>query len=134
MVLHFDRLRHLERLGKPLDLEALLGGSSVYLSLSGLDCGNCAARVREALLSLDGVWLVRVFLWERVALVAFDPERVEVGQLLAAVAEAANDGIHSFRAEVKETRLARETLRISGGKPWWSWPAPCPSDCPGAWS
>lgn len=134
MVLHPEPFGHVERRHKPFDLQALLKGSSAYLSLFGLGCSNCAAHVHNALLSLDGVWLAEVFLWERAALVAFDPKRVEPEQLAAAVAGTVNDGTRFFRAEVRETRPARETLKIIGGEPWWCWPTPCPADCPGAWS
>jgi copper chaperone CopZ len=55
--------------------------------------------VRSALLSIDGVSRARVSLEEREAVVVYDPARVTVEQLRAAVKRA--QGPSEYRAEVK---------------------------------
>jgi cation-transporting ATPase V len=62
--------------------------TELELSVSGMTCGSCAARVEKALARQDGVERASVnFATERVA-VAFDPALVSVDDLVAAVGKA----------------------------------------------
>lgn len=124
------RLQLLEPTPDPVVLE---NSHSVYLSVSGMRCAHCATRVHDQLSSLQGVIWVEVFFWEQAVLVAFDPRKVQPAQLTIAVVGAAQDRSRYFGAEVKETRPARETLKVIGGQPQWCWPTPHWPDCPAAW-
>jgi len=132
MVLHPEPYKYIERQEKPLDIEVLLQGSSAYLSLSGLGCSNCANHVHNALLSLNGVWLVEVFLWERVALVAFDPGHLDPSRFPLAIQQASPSD-RCFRAQVLEVRPSKETLQVVAGRPHWRWPGQTAPEPEGAW-
>lgn len=133
MILHPEPYKYVERREKPLDIGASLNGSSAYLRLSGLGCSNCANHVHNALLSLDGVWLVEVFLWERVALVAFDPKRLDPSRF-PSIVQRASPSDRCFRAEVLEVRPSRQTLRVMAGRLLWCWPGRVAPEPTGAWN
>lgn len=124
---------NIERQEKPLDMEALLNGSSAYLNLGGLMCSNCADRVSSVLLGLDGVWLAKVFLWERVALVAFDPKRLNPQRFSSVINQVSPNG-RCFSAQVVEIRPSKEALQIVAGEPHWCWPRRDTAGFEGAWS
>ena len=60
----------------------------VEFTVSGMTCGSCAARVERALSKQDGVERAAVNLATERAVVAFDPERLAVDDLVAAVGKA----------------------------------------------
>jgi copper chaperone CopZ len=91
---------HVEPLEKPIDPVALQSATAVFLMVQGMGCPRCAMRVRNGLLGLDGVLAAEIFLAEGLAVVAYDPTRVEGGDLVAAVAAAGNDGRHHYQAQV----------------------------------
>jgi copper chaperone CopZ len=66
----------------------------------GMGCENCATRVRNSLLSLDGVYGVDVYLNMAVAEVSYDREKASPRELVIAVSRAGNDGRHQYRAEL----------------------------------
>lgn len=72
----------------------------ILLSISGMGCPNCTARVRNGLLLLDGVHDAEVVLNMRMAEVYFDEKKVSAEILIQAVAEAGNDGRHNYLAQV----------------------------------
>ena len=61
-----------------------------------MGCPNCATRVRNSLLSLNGVFGVDVYLNMAVAEVIYDREKISA----VAVASAGNDGRHEYRAQL----------------------------------
>ncbi|MCZ2076985.1 MAG: hypothetical protein DCC59_06320 [Chloroflexi bacterium] len=65
-----------------------------------MGCPNCATRVRNSLLSLDGVYGVDVYLNMAMAEVSYDRRRVSGEALMNAVARAGNDGRHEYRAQL----------------------------------
>lgn len=71
----------------------------ILLSISGMGCPNCAARVRNGLLLLDGVHDAEVMLNMHIAEVYFDEKKVSVAMLVQAVAGAGNDGRHNYQAQ-----------------------------------
>ncbi len=103
---------HVEPLEKPLDEQALESAQAAYLAVSGMGCPNCAARVRNGLLSVEGVLLVDVNLEMNIAAAAFDPQRVSPDDLTQAVAAAGNDGRHHYEAKVLKVVPATEALRM----------------------
>ncbi|GAB4528529.1 MAG: hypothetical protein Fur0018_14670 [Anaerolineales bacterium] len=102
---------NVEPMEKPLDKEALASAQAAYLAVSGMGCPNCAARVRNGLLSVEGVLLADVQLQMGIAAAAYDPQRVTPETLVQAVAAAGNDGRHHYEAEVVKVLPANEALR-----------------------
>jgi len=70
------------------------------LTVWGMGCPNCAARVRNSLLSLYGVIEAYVDHVFGMAQVVFNPELATVEALLLAVARAGNDGRHEYGAQL----------------------------------
>jgi copper chaperone len=70
------------------------------LLVRGMGCENCVTRVRNSLLSLDGVYGVDVYLNMALAEVRYDSKKVSADALVNAVCRAGNDGRHEYRAEV----------------------------------
>jgi hypothetical protein len=66
---------HVEPLEKPLNRDALATAVVAFLEVSGMSCLRCVVRVRNGLLSLDGVLLAEVNLENRFAAAAIDPCR-----------------------------------------------------------
>jgi len=59
--------------------------TEVELTVTGMTCGSCAARVERTLARQDGVERAAVNLATERAVVAYDPERLRVDDLVAAV-------------------------------------------------
>ena len=57
------------------------------LNVEGMGCDACVKAVTDALQGLDGVQSARVSLAEKRAVVTYDPARVQVAQMVEAVAE-----------------------------------------------
>ncbi|SRR5581483_10204752 len=70
------------------------------LAVWGMGCENCAMRVRNSLLALEGVYGVDVFLNMAVAEVRYDSRKISPDELVTAVSAAGNDGRHKYRAEL----------------------------------
>jgi copper chaperone len=70
------------------------------LLVRGMGCENCVTRVRNSLLSLDGVYGVDVYLNMALAEVRYDSKKISDDALVNAVSRAGNDGRHEYRAEV----------------------------------
>ncbi len=82
-----------------------------YLAVSGMGCPNWAARVRNCLLSLEGVLLAEVQLEQGIAAAAFDPQRVTVEDLMRVVTQSGKDGRHHYLAQLIEEMPAEQALR-----------------------
>lgn len=78
----------------------LENAQQVTLAVSGMGCPNCANRVHNKLISLDGVFGVDVYLHMALAVVIFDRNKLSPIQLISAVAQAASDGRHKYLAEL----------------------------------
>ena len=72
--------------------------SVIRLVIAGIGCPNCATRVRNALVSVDGVAEAHVNLVPSVSRVLYDAERVTTEQLIAAVAGAGQGTHHEYCA------------------------------------
>ncbi len=90
---------HLETIQKPVTTEQMDAAASIFLLVWGMGCPNCALRVRDSLLQIDGVLDARVTL-ERGLAQVFDPATVQPDRLPAAVAAAGDDGRHRYLAQV----------------------------------
>ena len=80
--------------------DELRKADSALLTVRGMGCENCAMRVRNSLLSLDGVYGVDVYLNMATAEVSYDSKKVSADALVNAVARPGNDGRHEYRAEL----------------------------------
>ena len=65
-----------------------------------MGCLNCATRVRNSLLALDGVYGVEVYLNMAVAEVSYDSQKIMPMEFAAAIAKAGNDDRHEYRAQL----------------------------------
>lgn len=70
------------------------------MAVWGMGCVNCATRVRNSLLMLEGVTSVDVYLNMALAEVCYDNRKIAAQQLVDAVSRAGNDGRHHYRAEL----------------------------------
>ena len=80
--------------------EQLQKADKATLIVWGMGCPNCATRVRNSLLALDGVYGVDVYLNMAVAEVSYDSQKVMPMDFAAAIAKAGNDGRHEYRAQL----------------------------------
>lgn len=106
---------HVEPVEKPLDRAALATAIVAYLAIGGMGCPRCAMRVRNGLLSLDGVLLADVFLEDGMAAVAYDLEQVFPADLVGAVAAAGSDDRHYYWARVMSLIPAVEVPELWPG-------------------
>ncbi len=83
---------------KTATTEELANAASIWLAVFGMGCPNCAARVRNSLLALDGVLDVSVSHVAGMAEIFFKQDTVPVTDMIAAVAQAGNDGRHEYWA------------------------------------
>ncbi len=89
---------HVEPIYKAATTEELAAAASVWLAVFGMGCPNCANRVRNSLLSLDGVLEVYVSHLAGLASVTFNPSIVTAPDLFDAVERAGHDGRHEYWA------------------------------------
>lgn len=78
---------------KSIDIDKVM---AAHLSVGGMGCENCAARVRNSFLLLDGVLTARVDLDEGIAVVVYDPGKVTPHRLLRTVRESRKDDKHRY--------------------------------------
>jgi copper chaperone CopZ len=98
-----DQNCHVEPVNKEVTAGELQTQRTALLAVQGLGCPNCSARVRNSLLSLHGVTEAHVDHQFGSAQVAFNPDLVSLPLLIAAVAQAGNDGRHEYRALTVKT-------------------------------
>lgn len=70
------------------------------LLVQGMGCVNCAARVRNSLISQEGVLDAQVDHFTGNANVTFNPTLIGPTELEHAVAQAGGDGHHEYRGRV----------------------------------
>lgn len=88
---------------QPVQAKRLASGTptvAIRLLVGGMGCDNCAMRVRNALVRLDGVELAHVSVMPPIASVRYDPTRVTPEDLMAAVAGAGAYTRHRYIAAV----------------------------------
>lgn len=89
---------HVEPMQKIATAEEQQVTEWIVLGVQGMGCVNCAARVRNGLIGLQGVTEAKVDHVMATAAVKFNPQLVTLPDLYAAVARAGNDGHHEYRA------------------------------------
>ncbi len=95
-----DENCHVDPIQKTPTAEELVTVNTVVLSVWGMGCPNCAARVRNGLLSSLGVIEADVDHTLGMAKVVFNPDLSTVATLIEAVARAGADGRHQYGAQL----------------------------------
>ena len=91
---------HVEPIHKTALDHVIQSADRILLSISGMGCQNCAARVRNSLVALDGVHDAEVLLNMQMAEIYFDDKKISATALIQAVIGAGNDGRHRYQAMV----------------------------------
>jgi copper chaperone CopZ len=91
---------HVEPITKKPALNELQNLRVAFLDVWGMGCPNCATRVQNSLLLVDGVADARVDHRIGKAQVAFNPAIVTDDDLVAAVVRAGGDGRHEYGAAI----------------------------------
>ncbi len=73
-----------------------------YLSIAGMGCSNCGARIQAALISIQGVSDVIIDHQAGLGQVTYDPQLVLETLLVQTVNAAGNDGHHHYEAQLIE--------------------------------
>jgi P-type Cu2+ transporter len=73
---------------------------TLFLTIQGINCPNCATRVYNGLASLPGVTEAEVNQLSSQARVVFNPDLVSPSTLLDAVAQAGDGGHHNYQAVI----------------------------------
>ncbi|HRQ41568.1 MAG TPA: heavy-metal-associated domain-containing protein [Chloroflexota bacterium] len=87
-----------QSLHKKVTMEEYQKTRLALLAVAGMGCPNCAARVGNSLIALYGVTNVVVDHVTGSAQITFNPDLVTFPALLEAVAQAGNDGRHTYQA------------------------------------
>ncbi len=85
---------------KTVTEQQIRSADRALLSIGGMGCSNCATRVRNGLLALQGVYTADVYLNMGLAEVLYDRRTVSLESLETAVHQAGNDGRHEYHAMV----------------------------------
>ncbi|HLB48808.1 MAG TPA: heavy-metal-associated domain-containing protein [Anaerolineales bacterium] len=91
-----DENCHVDPIQKTPTAEERRSIYTTLLAIRGMGCPNCAARVRNSLLSLSGVIDADVNHTTGTAQVDFNPNLTTVPALVNAVAQAGGDGRHEY--------------------------------------
>lgn len=95
-----DENCYVEPVNKTTPADRLHKADLALLAIKGMGCQNCATRVRNSLLSLEGVYDVDIYLNMAMAEVTFDSQQVSSRMLVEAVSQAGNDGRHNYLAQL----------------------------------
>ena len=103
---------HVDAISRNVDLTSIdiEGVKVAYLSVEGMGCANCATRVRNGFLRLNGFLAASVSLEEESAVVAYDPREVTLRQLLRAVNKSGTGGKHRYWPNLLSVLSGREAL------------------------
>ncbi len=93
-----DENCHVEPLQKVATVDERTNTTWTLLAVHGMGCPNCANRVRNSLITLNGVIEACVDHVRGLADVEFNPNLVTIPALIDAVARAGSDGRHNYRA------------------------------------
>lgn len=97
-----DENCYVEPIYKDSPTADIRNADTALLAVWGMGCENCVTRVRNSLLSLEGVFGVDVYLNMAMAEVRYDSKKISPTKLVNAVSSAGNDGRHEYRAQLIE--------------------------------
>jgi len=95
-----DEQCHVEPLQKVAADDERSKTSWTLLAVYGMGCPNCANRVRNSLISPNGVMEACVDHTMGIVDVEFNPDRVTIPASIEAVARAGSDGRHNYHAQL----------------------------------
>lgn len=95
-----DKSCHVEPRESYADFSELSADYTAYFRIEGMGCQNCANRVKNGLLALQGVHMAEVSLQEGVAGVVYNPDLHSPPALENAIFNAGNDGRHLYYARL----------------------------------
>lgn len=90
-------VKPVEKSVTPIDYEEAM---IVLLAVDGMGCPNCATRVQNCLVNLEGVLEAHVYHDLELAEVIFDPGSTDLSNFVRAVSSAGNDDHHDYQARV----------------------------------
>ena len=90
---------HVEPVNKTVLDGVLSTADHIHLMVAGMGCQNCAMRVRNSLVLVDGIHHVEMYLQMGLADVYYDSRKVTTEAMIKAVAAAGNDGRHHYEAQ-----------------------------------
>jgi copper chaperone CopZ len=91
---------HVDEFQKEVNSEDLNNAKVAYLAVEGMGCPRCALRVQNGLNRLEGVFQAEVYLQLQTAEVYYDPFKVQLDDLVSAVASAGDEVKHHYQAQV----------------------------------
>lgn len=97
-----DENCYVEPIYKSASADQIRNADNALLAVWGMGCENCATRVRNSLLALEGVYGVDIYLNMALAEVRYDSQKISAENLVEAVSHAGNDGRHEYRAQLIE--------------------------------
>ncbi len=71
-----------------------------YVAIAGLNCHNCATRVRNALLKTYGVIDAIIDHSDGLGEITYNPHLTNPDQIIDVISMAGGDGIHSYSAQI----------------------------------
>lgn len=89
---------HVDPVLKSVDPKLLDRSATAFLAVSGMGCPTCAARVRNALVTTEGVVEAEVDHGSGLAVVSYLPDAVNVDAMTRAVSSAAAGTHHTYEA------------------------------------
>ncbi len=98
-----DEQCHVEPIEKAVTVQQIRDSDRVLLSIGGMGCSNCALRIRNGLVAVDGVYRADVYLNIALAEVYYDSRKVSVDALKEAVHRAGDESRHEYHALVIAT-------------------------------
>ncbi len=87
---------------KSITEEEKMNTQVTYLAISGLNCPNCALRVKNALMNEYGVIEALIDHADGMGEITFNPEIINRSDLVNIISKAGNDGTHSYSAIIIE--------------------------------
>lgn len=85
-----EEFAHVEPIKKMVSMDQRRDADRVWLSIEGMSCPDCAIRVRNGLISLEGVYAADVYLGMALAEVFYDSRKVSTNIIQSAVQRAGN--------------------------------------------
>ncbi len=89
-----------EPVEKAVTIQQIQDANRAILSVGGMGCPNCAMRIHNSLIAVQGVYRADVYLEYALADVFYDSQVVSTEVLTAAVRRAGNGGGHDYYALV----------------------------------
>lgn len=90
---------HVDPYQKEVNEQDLKNAQVAYFAVEGMGCPRCALRVQNGLNRLEGVFEASVFLESHTAEMYYDAQRVNLEDMITAVATAGDQQKHRYRAQ-----------------------------------